>query len=63
VIALINQVLLKLGSNYVVAPLEDTLALIIRCDAYAKYITSTLEDGQVAFYNQETHQVEVGVKH
>jgi hypothetical protein len=62
-IAFINQLLIKCGSNYVVAPLEDTLALIIRCDAYAKYITSTLEDGHVAFYNEKTHQVEVGVKH
>jgi hypothetical protein len=61
--ALINQILLKCGSKYVVAPLEDTLSLIIRCDAYAKYIVSTLEPGQVVYYNQETCQVEVGVKH
>jgi hypothetical protein len=63
VIPFVNKLFLKFGINCCLVPLDETMKLIIRCDAYADYITSTLESGQIAYYNENTNRVEVGMKH
>jgi hypothetical protein len=60
-ISFINKFLMKFG--YVVLPFNDCMDVLTRNAVYANHIQEHLEPGQVAYYNNETHKLEIGIKH
>ena len=62
-IKFLNWALLKCGSEFILARLDDVFDLANRAEAYANHIHSTLEHDQVAFYNPQSQTVEIARKH
>lgn len=59
----LNWLLLKCGSEFILARLDDVFDLANRAEAYANHIHSTLESGQVAYYDPRSQTVEIARKH
>lgn len=59
----INKLLMAVHCPWVLVNMEDVMDVLTRNAVYANHIQSHLEPGTVAYYNKETHQLEIGIKH